>query len=455
MHENDNVVDRESCRLPELVCDQCLVRLERAFRVWKQSRSVSLIRKCDKGAEEHYRACRICATGDALVSMFCLCKSRRVQIASMVEYVVNLRVTKGDRLPPYICAECLKDLNEGYGFKKDALESIKFFREQWLHPWQKMQFRVDCPRRLVVEVSSEGVVSIVDGTTVVTCSVCSVRVRSGKLKRTCSGCRLEFRNYDDLARQVEEQRRLDEVDLMELFDGIADYDEVAENDIGDLTNDEMLVEVEKLPEKVEKHSVKRVTKRPKKVKLISIVTKQKAKDKKPVKKPAIISIETVIEYKCCFASCSQYGVVKDLQTHFQEAHYSITLEPSPFSCPICGATFLDADSLKGHYGEPCPLYKCSHSVCPFATRSHDCALRHIEHINEEKRHGYPARIDIKHLGKYYVVDKPLDENSFTLTRLHERCCWCGEMFMELHELEAHRELMHAVVKGKGLLKKTS
>lgn len=453
--ENDNVVDRESCRLPELVCDQCLVRLERAFRVWKQSRSVRLIRKCDKGAEEHYRACRVCAKGDALVSMFDFCEGRRVQIATMVEYVVNLRVAKGDRLPPYICEECLKDLDQGYGFKKDALESIKYFRDQWLHPWQKMQFRVDCPRRLVVEVSSEGVLSMVDGTTVVTCSVCSARVRSGQLKRACSGCRLKFRNYDELAQKVEEQRRVDEVDLMDLFDGIADYDEVVDNDIGNLMNDEMLVEVEKLPEKIEAPSVPkkvRSPKKPRKLKLISIVTKKKAKDKKaPIKRPAaIISIETIIEYKCCFAGCSQYGVVKDLQTHFQEAHYSIPLEPmpSPFSCPICSATFMDADSLKGHYGEPCPLYKCSHPVCPFATRSHECALRHIEHINEEKQHGYPAPIDIKHLGKYFVVDKPLDENGFTLKRLHERCCWCGELFMDIYELKAHRELMHDVVKGK-------
>ncbi|XP_058453723.1 zinc finger protein 84-like [Malaya genurostris] len=185
------------------LCTKCFRQVNQLYLLWERSKVVHLQKKCTEGLEQECYSCRICTRDDAeeLIEINCLSERWNLPIDQLLLSLTGTVFKERDCLPPYICLDCLKDVEEGYGFKNRCIDGT-------LKSWQKMEFRPDNPNDLVIDLCAE-IVPLwkvreneksfeMIRVEKYSCSICNLEFNLKQRKTQCDGCKLKFSNSDEI-----------------------------------------------------------------------------------------------------------------------------------------------------------------------------------------------------------------------------------------------------------------
>ncbi|XP_065093282.1 zinc finger protein 33A-like [Ochlerotatus camptorhynchus] len=121
---------QETDKLPQHICDRCLIRLDTAYSFQQKSRNAEQAFKRmlfeNVGAEHGGVCCRVCQRNDVdeLISVFCVSGGEDKLVADMMKEACGLiRPAEDDGLPQNICGECFEILSTTYTFRDTILKS--------------------------------------------------------------------------------------------------------------------------------------------------------------------------------------------------------------------------------------------------------------------------------------------------------------------------------------------
>ncbi|XP_039439492.1 zinc finger protein 91-like [Culex pipiens pallens] len=394
-------------RVPGQLCDRCLARLDRAYAIWKRCRFASGLARCKKGEEDGYFRCRICASGDAdeLISVTYVCKAWNVQIVTMVYELTAMRYKEGDGLPAYVCAECLKSLGVAYEFRRDALESAKAFEGASIdrYPWQAMQFQVDQPERLVVDLASEAQLDMKGG---VYCSVCRAVIAAEELEKTCAGCMLEFSNYDAIVGKIANYGKREIKTEKGMDDGPA-YESVDE------------VEVDEQSKAIEDDLSEFVQFKQEDSPLESSDEAYLPKTIKPLQKTNF-HIENTVESVCCVMGCVWTGSQGELLWHRKHLHSDLAKlkSESQLMCRYCDRSFPSLGQLNKHCDRKRSIFKCLFNECTFTAKNMGGIVLHYAKHGSDKPAIGPPVIEA-HQAEKHIATEHITEYACCVTDCHQ------------------------------------
>ncbi|XP_058820351.1 zinc finger protein 16-like [Topomyia yanbarensis] len=229
------------------VCVHCLGQIHRIYLLFERSKQSHMQPKCAEGKEQNYFRCRLCKREDTeeLIEMTCLSDRWNVQIDQLLLLLTGVCRKNRDGLPPYVCNNCLVDLEEGYGCKNQ-------WNDAALKAWQKMEFQSENPTDLIVDLYAEIIplwlireeddkfekIRIEK----YLCSVCNLEFKLEQVNPQCVGCMLNFSNHSEIASLLlqRQSKRSDEVvpnETIGVADSIIDNNIETDPDEGDDSDD--------------------------------------------------------------------------------------------------------------------------------------------------------------------------------------------------------------------------
>ncbi|XP_053694404.1 zinc finger protein 729-like [Sabethes cyaneus] len=202
----------EDVEIQRLICSLCVDRLNQTYTFWKQCWESQLQQKPPEG-EVNEQYCRLCGKHDVdeLIALECACDTWNKKVTDMVEFLSGVVIEGDDRLSPYICDICLQAVSTACIFKQQCLEAELSFLSQAVRKWDMMKFEGAARDDLVVDLYTAALPRWNTRECSLThtyCLICNLETPIHLFSSICHGCRLEFRNFNDIISSASEPLEL-------------------------------------------------------------------------------------------------------------------------------------------------------------------------------------------------------------------------------------------------------
>ncbi|XP_058453728.1 zinc finger protein 814-like [Malaya genurostris] len=434
------------------VCSPCLHQANRLYLTWKRASLSHIHQRCTKGEEHNYLSCRLCKRNDTdeLIEMSCPGERWKVSIDEQLKFLGGALRKERDGLPPYVCISCLADLEEAYGFKNQCINAT-------LKSWQKMKFQSSDSYDLVIDLHAEIVPLVGDeansGAAFLprksACSVCNYEFNTEQCKPECSGCLLNFSNYNLICQyltqkktkeydEVHSSEAMDDVDSDALEKSVADEDDNENDDDDDSWDDGNRKGVGKSTENRKCPDIDT---------LFEVIDEEFEKHYQQIKRKGPI---------CC--GCNRFFLTKaEVEEHRKKEHTKPT-GTGDYNCKLCLKRFQNAASYSAHNNKLTKLVYDFCKTCQILFLTDAGFMRHKvashrKHTSQKQASGqYTEEVTILYqccvptcrnqyasneeqlLQHYNVV-----HNEIEMLNQHNTCAYCGLSFKNEQDCEEHND----------------
>ncbi|XP_055606564.1 zinc finger protein 845-like isoform X2 [Uranotaenia lowii] len=499
----DEVQENED-RFPQQICQNCLEQLQLCYNVLEQCRNAFAQRSSK--VVQNKRNCRSCimcnvSNPQKLFTIDCLITNSKHKIRDMVNELspgaLFPKTENNDEESSFqVCCRCAKNMKESYNFKMKLTVVGETFSRQYLHPWELMDY--DIPGSLAVDLYAE----LVPKSKGYECSVCRFNVESTMFEKTCSGCLLNFNNYEQICTKNQEDCSSTEqfsetndviIELRATLGGPSSKYGFVCAPFRERTCLKFICCVRKCQKQFLRASslkthlsnqhkpisskpghcqycnlklvrginhnakqcvmfsckvegcVYRTTSRivMKSHKLHDPIIDKKHKRIIEKKKPSTENAYTCSEksmFVCCAPECTSKFTTSLLLKEHQTNNHRFTECLSLIGCGYCGRNFDTITAKTNHQLQKYKIFRCKERHCSFVSKNEKIVQLHcVTGFHQPKRH---VEGGFEYDPNFFTVIGSLDKCMDVLRLDGEKCCGCQKMFSSVVDLEKHIENTH-------------